>query len=86
MTAADPPPEGTTDLLTAVTAFAEQCRRQYQRRCRGSLEPIPTVVPPGLYDAIKAAVAEGTAPDWLATEFDAGLFIPTERLLIDEGL
>jgi hypothetical protein len=75
-------PQGTGEVLAAIEAYAEDCRRAYA----ASLQPRPTIVPPQLYDAIKAAVAEGSAPEWVVWRWDAGLFVPTERLLIDEAL
>lgn len=75
-------PRNVNEVLAAIEAYAEGCRRLYA----ASWQPSPTIVPPDAYDAIKAAVADGTAPEWVAARWDAGLFIPTERLLIDEGL
>jgi hypothetical protein len=75
-------PFGADEMREAIAAYARGCRAAYAN----SLQPSPTIVPPQLYDAIKKAVADGTAPDWVAARWDAGLFVPTERLLIDEGL
>lgn len=75
-------PQNVNEVLVAIETYAEDCRRAYA----ASLQPQPTIVPPELYDAIKAAIAEGTAPEWVAGRWNAGLFIPTGRFLIDEAL
>lgn len=77
----EPEHPAATDLRAAITAYAEDCRRAY----RASPTPTVTVVPAELYTAIKAAVAEGTAPDWLAAEFRAGRYVPAGWVLVDEA-
>lgn len=73
-------PRDAGEMRAAIEAYAQGCRHAYA----ASFQPSPTIVPPGLYDAIEEAAADGTAPAWVAARWHDGLFVPTERFLIDE--
>lgn len=62
----------------AIASFAQDCRRAYQP------QPVVTVLPPAVYDAVEQAVADGTATAWMAADFRAGRYARAERFVIDE--
>lgn len=71
-------PDQVSALQEAIASFAQDCRRAYRP------QPMVTVLPPAVYDAVEQAVADGTATEWMTTAFGAGRYARAERFVIDE--